>query len=320
MSEKLPISSVESNKINLKKNFKKISALAATAALGVGVMAGCSSEAKEPVAAAPVETQQPQTVVEAPQSEKIIEEEIIEEEIIEEEVIEDEIEYEPFYSEAIINYDLTEGWEDLNEQGRVFRAVDFFKDNGISPIGYVEFKELEESQALGQAVLDNFMERYELVHGVMSDVSDPRNQDFALKMSEAGLFDERLGDGEEFDTYSDFMDVMFYTGVDAGQRNTPVEYTLGDVISYSEKYVAGNGWEAMRINSRGFSNLLMVSDPPEAFFQSMWYLPVVPYDGDGALGTFPMLVGIVEDFNRIDLPLNYNSWTDDEVAVVTPVK
>ena len=190
MSEKLPISSVESNKINLKKNFKKISALAATATLGVGVMAGCSSEAKEPVAAAPVETQQPQTVVETPQSEKIIEEEVIEDE-----VIEDEFEYEPFYSEAIINYELTEGWEDLNEQGRVFRAVDFFKDNGISPIGYVEFKELEESQALGQAVLDNFMERYELVHGVMSDVSDPRNQDFALKMSEAGLFDERLGDG-----------------------------------------------------------------------------------------------------------------------------
>ena len=311
MSEKFTVIERNSeNKANRSPfSVKRVLGIAATAALAMGTVSGCSNE--ENINAIPESAPQSEIaeVVETPESE--IEEAPQSEE---EDDIEGE-EYEPFVSDAIINYELIDGWDELSEQERVFQAAKFFGDNDIHPIGYIELDGLKETQSFGQAVVDNFMARYMLVHGVMRDLTDPRNQDFALKMSEAGLFDERLGYEEDFKTYENFMNFMSAVGQYSNEDNMPVQYTIGNVDSYSDKYVAGNGWEAMRINSMGLSNWSLASDPPETYFQSMWYLPVVPYDGDGALGTFPMLVGIAERLDRIELPFNYKSMTGDEVSV-----
>lgn len=309
MSKRFVNASAEGTSEN-KANVKKVLGIAATAAIAMGVFSGCSKEESVSTTSEPAPQSEITVVVEAPQSESA------EEASSEHDDETFEPEYEPFISDAVINYELIDGWDELSEQDRVFRAVEFFGDNDIQPIGYVEFDGLKETQALGQTVVDNFMERYMLVHGVMRDLTDPRNQDFALKMSEAGLFDERLDDDEQtFKTYENFMNFMSAVGQYSDESNMPIQYTIGEVDSYSDKYVAGNGWEALRINSMGLSNWSLASDPPETYFQSMWYLPVVPYEGDGALGTFPMLVGMVERLDRIELPFNYKSWTDEEVAV-----
>ncbi len=204
---------------------KRALAFGATAAILAGTLSGCGEESRS-MDASPTPDVIPEETTESvePTSSPADKEFGLPK-------IESTYEYEPVYTDAVINYELIDRWEELSGREKMTEAFNFFSGNGIPPVS-------DESYS-PQALIDNLQERADLCVEIMNDVSDPRNSIFGEMMLESGVYYSEKhdwpNDGNTND-YDDFIKQDNIHKTTAGRENWPFEYTFGKASSYSDQY------------------------------------------------------------------------------------